>query len=79
MAESPSVSALLAAWGQGDPLAVEQLTPKVYGELHKIAHAYLRGRVSGKSLQPTALINALQKVTNTVVEAARESLVIGQA
>jgi RNA polymerase sigma factor (TIGR02999 family) len=57
MVESPSVSALLAAWGQGDPLALEQLTPKVYGELHKIARAYLRGRGSGKSLQPTALIN----------------------
>lgn len=56
MPGSPSVSALLIAWGKGEPGALEQLTPKVYGELHKVARAYLRGRGS-KSLQPTALIN----------------------
>ena len=37
MEESPSVSQLLIAWGRGEPAALEQLTPRVYGELHKLA------------------------------------------
>jgi RNA polymerase sigma-70 factor, ECF subfamily len=54
---SPSVSELLIAWGRGEPAALEQLTPRVYGELHKLARAYLRRGSPGQSLQPTALIN----------------------
>jgi RNA polymerase sigma factor (TIGR02999 family) len=57
MPGSPSVSALLIAWGQGEPGALEQLTPQVYGELHRLARSYLRRGGSGQSLQPTALIN----------------------
>jgi RNA polymerase sigma factor (TIGR02999 family) len=57
MEATPSVSALLIAWGRGEPAALEQLTPRVYGELHKLARAYLRRGISGQSLQPTALIN----------------------
>lgn len=57
MPGSPSVSALLIAWGRGEPAALDQLTPQVYGELHKLARAYLRRGGSGQSLQPTALIN----------------------
>src|SRR5579862_7344845 len=57
MGGSPSVSELLIAWGRGEPSALEQLTPQVYGELHKLARAYLRRGSSGQSLQPTALIN----------------------
>src|SRR5712692_5448684 len=57
MEQAPSVSQLLIAWGRGEPAALEQLTPLVYGELHKLARAYLRRGSSGQSLQPTALIN----------------------
>src|SRR5271170_7358527 len=57
MGGCPSVSELLIAWGQGEPAALEQLTPRVYGELHRLARAYLRRGSSGRSLQPTALIN----------------------
>ena len=57
MGESPSVSTLLIAWGRGEPAALEQLTPRVYRELHKLARAYLRRGLPGNSLQPTALIN----------------------
>jgi len=57
MGESPSVSRLLIAWGRGDPAALEQLTPRVYRELHKLARAYLRRGRPNQSLQPTALIN----------------------
>ena len=57
MEGSQSVSQLLVAWGRGEPAALEELTPRVYDELHKIARAYLRRGSSGQSLQPTALIN----------------------
>ena len=57
MGESPSVSTLLIAWGRGEPAALEQLTPRVYRELHTLARAYLRRGLPGNSLQPTALIN----------------------
>ena len=57
MGESPSVSQLLMAWGRGEPAALEQLTPRVYSELHKLARAYLRRASPSQSLQPTALIN----------------------
>jgi RNA polymerase sigma-70 factor, ECF subfamily len=57
MQGSPSVSELLIAWGRGEPAALEQLTPQVYGELHKLARSYLRRARPGQSLQPTALIN----------------------
>jgi len=48
---------LLIAWGRGDRAALEQLTPRVYDELHKLAGAYLRRGKPNQSLQPTALIN----------------------
>jgi RNA polymerase sigma factor (TIGR02999 family) len=55
--ESPSVSDLLIAWGRGERAALDQLTPRVYAELHKLARAYLKRGLPGQSLQPTALIN----------------------
>jgi RNA polymerase sigma-70 factor, ECF subfamily len=57
MGESPSVSQLLIAWGRGEPAALEQLTPRVHLELHKLARAYLRRGGPHPSLQPTELIN----------------------
>jgi RNA polymerase sigma-70 factor, ECF subfamily len=52
-----SISQLLSAWGDGDPTALDQLAPKVYQELHKLARAYLRRGQPNHTLQPTALIN----------------------
>jgi RNA polymerase sigma factor (TIGR02999 family) len=57
MAGMSSVSRLLIAWGNGDRAALEQLTPRIYRELHKLARAYLRHGSLNQSLQPTALIN----------------------
>jgi RNA polymerase sigma factor (TIGR02999 family) len=57
MGGSSSVSQLLIAWGRGEPAALEQLTLRVYRELHKLARAYLRRGQPNQSLQPTALIN----------------------
>jgi len=57
MGGSASVSQLLIAWGRGEAAALEQLTPRVYRELHKVARAYLRRGRPNQTLQPTALIN----------------------
>jgi RNA polymerase sigma factor (TIGR02999 family) len=57
MAGPHSVSQLLMAWGEGDPAAFEELTHRVYHELHKLARIYLRRGRPAQSLQPTALIN----------------------
>jgi RNA polymerase sigma factor (TIGR02999 family) len=57
MGGSASVSQLLIAWGRGEAAALEELTPRVYRELHKLARAYLRRGRPNQTLQPTALIN----------------------
>ena len=57
MGDARSVSRLLIAWGQGESAALEELTPRVYRELHKLAKARLRRGAPNHSLQPTALIN----------------------
>jgi RNA polymerase sigma factor (TIGR02999 family) len=56
-AVSDDVSALLRAWTDGDQHALARLTPIVYGELHRLAHYYLKGERAGHSLQTTALVN----------------------
>src|SRR5881394_1136171 len=45
------ITVLLEQWGQGDPQALEQLTPLVYGELHRLASRYLRRERSDHTLQ----------------------------
>jgi RNA polymerase sigma-70 factor (ECF subfamily) len=51
------VSVLLRAWTDGDPQALEKLTPIVYEELHRLARYYMSGERTGHSLQTTALVN----------------------
>lgn len=51
------VTGLLIAWGKGDYVALEQLTPMVDVELRRIAEAYLRREKSDHVLQTTALVN----------------------
>jgi RNA polymerase sigma factor (TIGR02999 family) len=41
----------------GDPTAVNELTPALYEELHRIASRHLRGERSNHTLQPTALVH----------------------
>jgi RNA polymerase sigma factor (TIGR02999 family) len=53
----PNITELLVAWNQGDQEALEQLTPLVYRELHRLAHGYLAGERRGHVLQTTALVN----------------------
>src|SRR5215467_4104735 len=52
-----SITELLKAWGDGDQQALENLTPLVYKELHRVAHRYMADERAGHTLQTTALVN----------------------
>ncbi|MDZ7780564.1 MAG: ECF-type sigma factor [Gemmatimonadota bacterium] len=41
----------------GEDTAVERLLPMVYDELHRLAHAAMRGESTGHTLQTTALVH----------------------
>ena len=51
------ITRLLRAWSDGDRDALQQLTPLVYGELHRLAANYMAHERAGHTLQPTALVN----------------------
>ena len=57
LSESLDVTGLLKAWGQGDPDALERLTPLVYDHLRRQARHYMRNERSGVTLQSTALVH----------------------
>src|SRR5262245_42875028 len=59
MKEHPSkqISKLLAAWGNGDQDALQELIPIVYQELHRLASSYMRKERTGITLQTSALVN----------------------
>jgi RNA polymerase sigma-70 factor, ECF subfamily len=48
---------MLLAWRKGDQEALERLTPLVYGELHRMAHRFMRRERAEHTLQTSALIN----------------------
>jgi RNA polymerase sigma factor (TIGR02999 family) len=54
---SADVTSLLVAWSEGDDTALAQLVPRVYAELHRLAHHQMRAERSGRTLQTTALVN----------------------
>ena len=56
-ATKDQVCELLRGWSNGDASALEQLTPIVYDELHRLARSYMRRERPGQSLQTTALVN----------------------
>jgi RNA polymerase sigma factor (TIGR02999 family) len=51
------VTALLQAWSDGNPAALDQLIPLVYAELRRLARHYMHGERVSHTLQPTALVN----------------------
>lgn len=55
--ESQDVTQLLQAWSDGDADALEQLTPIIYAELHRIAKRYMSKERQNHTLQTTALVN----------------------
>jgi RNA polymerase sigma-70 factor (ECF subfamily) len=57
MSQARDITQLLRAWGEGDQLALERLTPLVYDELRKAAKRQMARERDGHTLQTTALIN----------------------
>jgi RNA polymerase sigma factor (TIGR02999 family) len=53
----PNITQLLRLWTQGSEEALQQLTPFVYQELHRLAALYMRQEKPGHTLQATALVN----------------------
>jgi RNA polymerase sigma factor (TIGR02999 family) len=51
------VTRLLHRLREGDRAALDELMPLVYGELRRIAQAFMRRQRPGHTLQPTALVN----------------------
>jgi RNA polymerase sigma-70 factor, ECF subfamily len=56
-AECSETTQLLRAWADGDPGALEQLTPRVYDELRRIAGHFMRDERHGRTIQTTALVH----------------------
>jgi len=54
---SADVTSLLVAWSEGDEAALALLVPRIYAELHRLAHHHMRAERSGRTLQTTALVN----------------------
>ncbi len=54
---SQEVTELLQKWSGGDAAALEELTPVIYAELHRIAKRYMNRERAGHTLQTTALVN----------------------
>jgi len=60
MSEAPDqqqLTQLLVDWSAGNQRAMEALTPLVYGELRRLADAYLRRERPNHTLQSGALVN----------------------
>jgi len=54
---SSETTQLLRAWAGGDEAALQQLTPRVYGELRRIAGSRMRGERAGQTLGATGLVH----------------------
>jgi RNA polymerase sigma-70 factor, ECF subfamily len=55
--QTSETTQLLRAWANGDPAALEQLTPRVYKELRRIAGHFMQNERPGLTLQTTALVH----------------------
>lgn len=53
----PDTTQLLRAWANGDQEALQQLTPRVYRELRRVASRMLQREPSGHTLQTTDLVH----------------------
>jgi RNA polymerase sigma factor (TIGR02999 family) len=56
-AQVSETTQLLRAWASGDLVALEQLTPRVYQELRRIAGYFMQNERPGRTLQTTALVH----------------------
>jgi RNA polymerase sigma-70 factor, ECF subfamily len=51
------LGALLDRWTAGDRAALDEMLPSIYGELRRLAQAYLSRERPDHTLQPTALVH----------------------
>jgi RNA polymerase sigma factor (TIGR02999 family) len=56
-ARDHSTTVLLRAWQQGDRAALDELMPRIYHQLHRLATSYLRRERPDHTLGPTALVS----------------------
>jgi RNA polymerase sigma factor (TIGR02999 family) len=56
---SADITALLAAWADGDAVALDRLTPIVYPHLRRLARHYLRRERAADALESGALVHEL--------------------
>src|SRR2546422_10491153 len=56
-AQLSETTQLLRAWAQGDQAALQQLTPRVYDELRRIAGHFMQNERPGRTIQTTALVH----------------------
>ena len=56
-AECSETTRLLRAWANGDQEALDQLTPRVYEELRRIARRFMHHEQPGRTIQTTALVH----------------------
>jgi RNA polymerase sigma factor (TIGR02999 family) len=54
---SPDTTQLLKAWAGGDGQALEELVPRVYRELRRLAGKVLQNEPKGRTLQATDLVH----------------------
>jgi len=57
MLSTKRITQLLLDWSKGNPAALQELTPLVHEELHRLAHYYMRRERPDHTLQTTALVN----------------------
>jgi RNA polymerase sigma-70 factor, ECF subfamily len=57
MAQTSETTRLLHAWAKGDPAALDQLTPRVYKELRRIAGRCIQDERPDRTIQTTALVH----------------------
>ena len=55
--QTSETTKLLRAWAEGDPGALERLTPRVYRTLRRIAGYQMQHERAGHSMQATALVH----------------------
>ena|SRR5579884_262466 len=55
--ESSETTRLLRAWAGGDKAALQELTPRVYGQLRRIAGHLMKNERSGRTVQTTAVVH----------------------
>ena len=55
--QAADTTGLLQAWSRGDRAALDQLTPRVYDQLRRLAGHYMQNESPARTIQATALVH----------------------